>query len=177
MKKRFFNPQDMFFIILFLFIEIAILLGLVVKLIIDVVNHLLLPENLWIAILVILLFSVVGIVLCLFSLRKYSGYFFECDECIVFKKGKKQEKVAIKEIKRFEIKPYVRVLGGWKSDRCRDWQFVIILNSKEKLPFLITNKKIMEIVNKWTIHAIPKEFAEQITADLKTKETAKNKSI
>lgn len=104
------------------------------------------------------------IVMCPVYLIKYGGYFLVEDDCLILKKGRRREKIAIKDIRWVEVKPHNT--HSWAPGRPRKnelWEFWIRLNGEKKnLNYLITNQKFVDVIKEYNIRMISEYLEKEI---------------
>ena len=155
MKRYFMNPFDFIFSQIFWYPCIIIaLLGLFggVKEIVD-------GTEWWIVIILQLLSFIINIpgAICF---AKYRGRFFVDGKKLTMTKGKKSFVVEIENIKSIEIR---RLYITWSSKSTRKcYQFLIYLKGEKRpLDFLITNKNMFYIAEKYDIKIGPSNILEE----------------
>jgi hypothetical protein len=156
MKKYHLNPNDVFLSIFGILLVGGAFIVLIVFSIINAesINF----SNLWMVI-VFLLFTLLLMTPFVYHWNKYCGYIYVNDNHLVLRKGKKEETIAISNIRWIELKYDTRSGSKGGIGKEKDFRFSIRLNDKkEDLDFIITNQIILDIIRKHNIRIMPDQY-------------------
>ena len=157
MKKKYLNPEDLFYTFAY-GVVVIILYSFVTVLFITIAE----PYERTLGIIIgAYSLPVLSTLIFVIFFLKWRGYYCTDGDKIILVKGRKRQEILAKDIKYIEIRHFF-TKHATSGNRFNEWKYTIKLRNKKNVNFLITNAHVLRWAKEFNVRMVHPETGAQI---------------